>query len=167
MALKARTKTPLHPTQNDLPEKTRTAVIEALAPALAAAMDLYAQAKSAHWNVKGPSFISLHELFDRVAEAADGWADLLAERIVQLGGTAEGTAQVVVERSSLPPYPLEITQGSEHTAALSRSLAAFGQQVRALIDHTDSLGDKDTADICTEISRACDKLLWFVEAHNA
>ncbi|RIH82491.1 DNA protection during starvation protein [Meiothermus luteus] len=165
MALK--TKTPLHPTQNDLPAKTRTAVVEALAPALAAAMDLHAQAKTAHWNVKGPNFISLHELFDQVAEAADGWADLLAERIVQLGGTAEGTLQVATERSGLPTYPLDITQGSEHVSALSRSLAAFGQQVRALIDRTDELGDKDSADICTEISRACDKLLWFVEAHNA
>ncbi|RDI94600.1 DNA starvation/stationary phase protection protein Dps [Meiothermus sp. QL-1] len=166
MAIQDKTGIALNPTQNDLPAETRAAVTEALAPALAAATDLYWQAKSAHWNVKGPSFIALHKLFDEVAEEVEEWADLLAERIVQLGGTAQGTVQVAAQRSPLPPYPLTIQSGAEHVAALSGALAAFGRLVRSLIDRTDSLGDSATADVCTEIARGCDKLLWFVEAHN-
>ena len=153
-------------THNSLSANTRAAVISALAPALASSVDLHWQAKSAHWNVKGANFIGLHELFDTVAGEIVGWADLIAERIVQLGGIALGTVQVASQNSVLPGYPLNISDSRDHVAALSRSLATYGKLVRELIDTTGSLGDMDAADICTEVSRAADKMLWFVEAHN-
>jgi starvation-inducible DNA-binding protein len=155
----------MHKTKNDLPEKVRTQVAGLLQERLADAIDLVTHAKQAHWNVKGPSFIALHELFDKVYENAGEHADLLAERILQLGGTAEGTARVVAKQSQLPEYPLTIASGKEHVEALSRSLAYFGSVIRQGIDRADEIGDKDTADIFTEISRAVDKDLWFVEAH--
>ena len=49
--------------------------------------------------------------------------------------------------------------------ALSSALAAFGERARRAIAETDELGDADTADIFTEVSRGTDKWLWFVEAH--
>ena len=156
----------MHPTKNDLPEKTRVKVDAVLADRLADATDIMLQAKQAHWNVKGPNFFQLHELFDKVHEAAREWVDLIAERIVQLGGQAEGTVQATAKRTSLKPYPLAIVSGPDHVAALSSSLAALGKKVRSAIDKTDELGDKDTADLFTEISRDVDKYLWFVEAHN-
>jgi starvation-inducible DNA-binding protein len=156
----------MHSTKNDLPQKTRAKVSGVLADRLADATDLMLQSKQAHWNVKGPSFIALHELFDKVAESAEEWVDSLAERIVQLGGTAEGTVQATAARTSLAPYPLQIVSGADHVEALSSALAAFGRRVRAAIDKTDKQGDKDTADLFTEISRDVDKYLWFVEAHN-
>lgn len=156
----------LLPTHNDLAADVRHAVVALLQPRLADAVDLHWQAKQAHWNVKGPNFIGLHELFDRVAEAVDEWADLLAERIVQLGGIAEGTIKVAAGRSALPDYPLHATDWAEHVEAVSQSLSSFGQAVRQAIGQTSELGDQDTADICTEISRAVDKMLWFVEAHG-
>ena len=156
----------MHPTKNDLPEKTRAKVDAVLADRLADATDIMLQAKQAHWNVKGPNFFQLHELFDKVHEAAREWVDLIAERIVQLGGQAEGTVQATAKRTSLKPYPLAIVSGPDHVEALSSSLAALGKKVRKAIDETDELGDKDTADLFTEISRDVDKYLWFVEAHN-
>ncbi|HEY2796859.1 MAG TPA: DNA starvation/stationary phase protection protein Dps [Thermoanaerobaculia bacterium] len=156
----------MHPTKNDLPQKTRVKVIAVLADRLADATDLMLQSKQAHWNVKGPNFIALHELFDKVAESSEEWVDSLAERIVQLGGTAEGTVQATAARTSLSPYPLQIVGGTDHVEALSSALAAFGKRVRAAIDKTDKQGDKGTADLFTEISRDVDKYLWFVEAHN-
>jgi len=156
----------MHPTKNDLPQKTRVKVIGVLGDRLADATDLMLQSKQAHWNVKGPSFIALHELFDKVAESSEEWVDSLAERIVQLGGTAEGTVQATAARTSLAPYPLQIVSGTDHVEALSSALAAFGKRVRAAIEKTDKQGDKDTADLFTEISRDVDKYLWFVEAHN-
>ena len=152
-------------TKNDLSEKVRRAVIDILQPRLADAVDLATQAKQAHWNVKGPNFIALHELFDKVADGAAEYGDLIAERIVQLGGTAEGTAAVAAERSALARYPLDITASAAHIEALSRALATFGKSVRAAIDAAAGAGDQDTADLFTEISRAVDKHLWFVEAH--
>jgi starvation-inducible DNA-binding protein len=154
-------------TLNDLPATTRDQVIDLLNERLADAIDLQLQAKQAHWNVKGPQFIGLHKLFDEIDEAVEEYVDLLAERVVQLGGIAEGTSGIVAERSELPQYPINISTGDEHVWALSNALASFGERIRRAIDETDDLGDADAMDICTEISRGVDKWLWFVEAHGA
>lgn len=155
----------MHNTKNDLGKEIREQIIETLNARLADAIDLKTQAKQAHWNVKGPHFIGLHELFDQVATAVEGHVDLIAERVTALGGTALGTARVVAQKSSLSEYPLEIFDGTAHVDALSTAMAEFGKNIRKGIDEADNAGDKDTADLFTEVSREIDKLLWFVEAH--
>jgi starvation-inducible DNA-binding protein len=111
------------------------------------------------------NFFQLHELFDAVAAAVEEHIDLIAERITTLGGTAYGTVRQAAQKSSLSEYPLEITDGTAHVDALSTSLADFGKLVRKNIDEAGELGDQDTADLLTEVSREIDKQLWFVEAH--
>ena len=155
----------LFPTKNDLPPETRARVADLLNRRLADCIDLQTQCKQAHWNVKGPQFIALHKLFDDINEDVEEYVDLLAERVVQLGGVAEGTARCAAERSTLSEYPLDISGGEEHVDALSTALAAFGSAARKGIDEVQELGDADTMDILTEISRGTDKWLWFVEAH--
>jgi starvation-inducible DNA-binding protein len=155
-----------NPTKNDLPEEVRERVIGLLQASLADAADLQFQAKTAHWNVKGASFIALHELFDRAYAEAVVWTDDIAERIVQLGGVAEGTVQAIAGGTRLGPYPLGIRAGHDHVEAFSTALARFGAHVREAIDAADQAGDADTADLFTGVSRAVDKMLWFVEAHN-
>jgi len=152
-------------TRNDLKESTRAQVVELLNRRLADAVDLQTQCKQAHWNVKGPSFIALHRLFDEVHAAITEHADMLAERIVQLGGVAVGTAREVAENSELDEYPTSITSGEDHVKCLSAALGAFGSRVRFAIQETDELEDAVAADICTTIAREVDKWLWFVEAH--
>ena len=156
---------PLHNTKIDLSKDKREKLVAILNARLADASDLKSQAKQAHWNVKGMSFIALHELFDGIATAVDGHIDLIAERITTLGGTAMGTVRLAAQNSSLSEYPHEITDGASHVDALSTALADFGKAVRKGIDESTDLGDQDTADIFTEISREIDKQLWFVEAH--
>jgi starvation-inducible DNA-binding protein len=158
-------KSRLFPTKNDLPQETRAKVAELLNRRLADCIDLQTQCKQAHWNVKGPGFIGLHKLFDEINEDVEEYVDLLAERAVQLGGVAEGTARCVAERSTLSEYPLEISDSLDHADALSTALAAFGRTIRKSIDETENLGDADTMDMLTDISRGVDKWLWFVEAH--
>jgi len=155
----------MHNTKIDIAAETRGKLIEILNQRLADASDLKSQAKQAHWNVKGMNFIALYELFDQVATEAEDYTDLIAERITTLGGTALGTVRLAAEKSSLAEYPHEITDGRDHVDALSNALSDFGKKMRANIDESDDLGDKDTADLFTEISRGTDKLLWFVEAH--
>jgi starvation-inducible DNA-binding protein len=152
-------------TKNDLAEETRARAVELLNARLADCIDLQTQTKQAHWNVKGPNFIALHELFDQVNEAVEGYVDGIAERAVQLGGAAEGTARVVAQRSSLAEYPAKAADGRGHVEALSSALAAFGKAARQAIEQADDLGDLDSADLFTEVSRGVDKWLWFVEAH--
>ena len=155
----------MYTTKNDLPEQTRTRIIELLNARLADAIDLQTQMKQAHWNVKGPNFIALHELFDKINEDVEDYVDLVAERVVQLGGTALGTARSVAQRSQQKEYPLNIANGRDHVEAVSSALATFGKAARSAIDASDELRDKDSADIFTEVSRGVDKWLWFVEAH--
>lgn len=155
----------MHKTKNDLPEASREKLVDLLNARLADAIDLQTQTKQAHWNVKGPAFIALHELFDKVNEDVEDYVDLIAERAVQLGGVAEGTARAAVKRSSLPEYGPKGTGGRDHVEALSTALAAFGKLARQAIEQSEQLGDADTTDMFTEISRGTDKWLWFVEAH--
>jgi starvation-inducible DNA-binding protein len=155
----------MYETKNDLSNGTRKKVADLLNERLADAIDLGAQTKHAHWNVKGPHFIALHELFDKVAETVEDHIDDLAERITALGGTAYGTIKTVAKVSSLKPYPEDITDGMDHVDALSSALADFGKKVRKGIDQTGKWGDADSADLLTGISRAIDKYLWFLEAH--
>ena len=133
--------------------------------AVHSAIDLQQQMKQAHWNVKGPNFIGLHELFDNIAEAVENYVDLIAERIVQLGGIAEGTVRVAALQSRLVEYPLTIAAGMAHVNAVAMALAAFGAEARGTIAEAEELNDADTADLFTEVSRGIDKWLWFVEAH--
>lgn len=154
-------------THNTLSENIRTKSVELLNKHLAAAIDLHGQVKQAHWNVRGPGFIAVHELFDKVADSVEDYSDTLAERAAALGGTAQGTVQVAAARSFLVPYALGIADEKEHVFVLSAALAAFGQSARQAIDEAAADGDADTSDLFTEISRGIDHQLWFVESHLA
>lgn len=155
----------MYDTRIDISITIREKVIPLLQARLADAVDLFTQIKHAHWNVKGPSFIALHELFDEIARSVEEYGDLIAERITALGGRADGTARLAAMQSSLTEYPGDITDGMQHAAAVADKLAAFGKALRACIDRAAKLGDADTADLFTEISRAIDKQLWRIEAH--
>jgi len=157
--------TQMYKTENGISLSRRTELNTLMNQRLASAIDLQMQMKQAHWNVKGPNFIGLHELFDKVDEAVESYVDMIAERIVQLGGIAEGTVRVSAARSQLEEYPLAIADGAAHVNAVAMALAAFGNEARNTIAEADELDDADTADLFTEVSRGIDKWLWFVEAH--
>jgi starvation-inducible DNA-binding protein len=165
LAQEAARGTLLYETKNPLPVEKRRSAVELLNNRLADCIDLQSQTKQAHWNVKGPHFIGLHKLFDEIYEAMEEYVDLVAERIVQLGGIAEGTVRVAAERSSLNEYPLVLSSGEDHVKALSDVLGQFSGKAREAIEKLEELGDPDSMDILTEVSRGVDKWLWFVEAH--
>lgn len=153
-------------TRNSLSEKVRSEMASLLQERLTDSIDLMLQAKQAHWNVKGPNFIALHELFDKVFHNAERFVDMVAERIVQLGGTARGTIRVSAQQSSLPEYPVDISSSKKHIAELAHAMAFYGELIRQAIETATKLGDATTADIFTEISRGTDSDLWFIEAHE-
>ncbi len=153
-------------THNTLTENIRGQSIELLNKHLAAAIDLHGQLKLAHWNVRGPAFIAIHELFDKVAAKVEEFSDMFAERTGALGGVAKGGTKNVLEKSFLKPYPVEIADEKTHVEAVSQALAAFGESVREAIDQSADYGDAITADLFTNIGRDLDQQLWFVESHN-
>lgn len=155
----------MHRTKNDLQSNAKTTSIGLLNACVANGIDLALLTKQAHWNVKGPQFIAVHEMLDGFRAELDTAVDTMAERIVQLGGTALGTTQAVAGASQLPAYPTDIYATSDHIGALIDRYAIMANQVRAGIDQASDVGDADTADILTGVSRALDKALWFLEAH--
>ena len=152
-------------TSNDLPAEVREQVITLLNQHLADTFDLYSQAKQAHWNVKGAQFFQLHELFDKLADESQGYTDMIAERITALGGTAAGTVRMSAAASRLDEYPLDVSHGLSSVEALVRAYASLAETTREAIETTDGVGDADSADLFTEVSRGLDKSLWFLEAH--
>ncbi len=155
----------MHKTRIDLPHKARAKLVDLLNARLADAIDLSLAAKHAHWNVKGPRFIALHELFDALAGSLDAPIDDIAERITALGGTADGAVGLVARRTSLDPYPADVTSGMDHVEALAAAVGALAARLRKSIGQADKLGDEGTADLLTGISREMDKQLWLLEAH--
>lgn len=159
------TKQRLHPTRTKLESNARSVAIDVLNKRLADGLDLSLITKQAHWNLKGPQFIGVHLMLDSFRTEQDDLNDKMAERITALGGTAFGTTQDITRDSQLAPYPTDIYKVADHLAALIDRYSVFGNSVRENIDDTDEAGDPDTADLLTEVSRAIDKQLWFLEAH--
>ena len=150
---------------NDLKSNTKSAMIAQLNAHLASGIDLALLTKQAHWNVKGPQFIAVHEMLDGFRTELDQHVDTVAERVVQLGGIALGTTQAVANATPLAPYPTQILRIDDHLKALIGHYGAVAKSTREGIDSASEAGDADTADILTAYSRALDKALWFLESH--
>jgi starvation-inducible DNA-binding protein len=155
----------LFETRIDLPQDAREKMIGLLNQQLADTFDLYGQTKQAHWNVKGPQFHQLHELFDQLAEQVSGYVDQIAERATALGGTALGTVRMAAENTRLAEYPIDPGGSMEHVEALANSFAALAATTRSAIEAAEQEDDAATADLFTEVVRGLDKSLWFLEAH--
>ena len=155
-----------HPTQNNLPSNTKTAICSLLNARVADAIDLALMTKQAHWNLRGATFIAVHEMLDGFRADIDGHVDNLAERVVQLGGIALGSSQVVAKNSELSPYPDGLVRVEDHLAALAQRYGKLANSTREAIAIAEEAGDADTADMLTGFSRSLDKALWFLEAHE-
>ncbi|HVY17523.1 MAG TPA: DNA starvation/stationary phase protection protein Dps [Rhodopila sp.] len=154
-----------HETRNDLASNAKSVAIDLLNARVADCIDLALVTKQAHWNLRGKQFIAIHEMLDTFRTELDDHVDTMAERVVQLGGTALGTTQVVAKATSLPPYPTDISSIPDHLHALIERFGDTANRVRKCIDQSAEAGDADTADIFTGVSRGLDKALWFLEAH--
>lgn len=148
-----------------LQSNTKTAMIDLLNARLADAIDLALVTKQAHWNLKGPTFIAVHELLDQLRADVDQHVDIIAERVAQLDGVALGTVQTVGTATQLAPYPTDIRKVEDHVSALVDRYAALSASTRQAIDTADEAGDAGTADIFTAFSRVLDKDLWFLKSH--
>lgn len=136
---------------------------ECLQTHLANAINLALQCKQAHWNINGPSFMSLHELFDKAAGSASYFSDEIAERIVQLGGSPNGTVESILEDSIMSEYPVE--SEIDHTRILFNSWKDFSQGIAESMEDDTSCLDVVTEDILIEVLRKSEKIIWLISAH--
>lgn len=152
-------------TSIDIPRETRVQMIELLNKQLADTFDLFSQTKQAHWNVKGPQFHQLHELYDELAATLLGFVDTIAERATALGGAATGTVRMASSASRLPEFVTTAVGSMESVKMLVERYAALAESTREAADLAEQAEDMDTNDLFIEVSRELDKSLWFLEAH--
>jgi starvation-inducible DNA-binding protein len=148
-----------------LADDARRQVCDLLNARLADLLDLTLAVKQAHWALKGPGFIGVHELLDAVADRLRDSSDLVAERVVITGGQPRGTTQAVAETSQLEPYPTELVKLDDHLHALLERFNTVSGALRAAIESADDLDDDDAEDLFTEVSRQVDKDAWFIGAN--
>ena len=149
------------------PAEARAGVIAAMTSVVAETIDASLAARHAHWNVRGASFHSLHELFGRIYSELEQHVDALAERIGALGGVAHGTVQAVVTESKLSHYPSVITSADEHIAALSGRLQHLAASMRTALAECERWKDPVSAHHVTEAWAAVDKMGWLLGSHHA
>lgn len=148
-----------------LPDEVKQNVVEAMNVTLAASLDMYSQAKYAHWNVKGVNFYQLHLVFDDVAKTIFKQIDAIAERITQLGGTANGTVRMSAANSPIPAYNVEALSGPDHVEALANSLGTYAKELREASDKVDEFGDGPTSDFYNQLIVDAEEELYFLESH--
>ena len=155
----------LSPVRIDIPPEIRLYVVQLLNQTLACTVDLRSQVKQACWNVKGHDLVLLHALFTTMATELDAHTDLMAERLVVLGGVARGTVRTAATHSRLPEYPGVLMDGDAHVRALTECFASYATALRADIAHATEVEDAGSAALYTDISRGVDTRLGFLEAY--
>ena len=148
-----------------LPDDVKKKVVDAMNVTLAASLDMYSQAKYAHWNVKGVNFYQLHLVFDDVAKTIFKQIDAIAERITQLGGTANGTVRMSAASSPIPPYNVDALSGPDHVSALADSLGVYAKELREASEKVDEFGDGPTSDFYNQLIVDAEEELYFLESH--
>lgn len=143
---------------------TRNAeIIADLNGVLADLIDLSISAKQAHWNVHGPNFQGLHELFDIVTDETRLHYDEVAERVMALGGTAHGTLQDISKSSRLGAFPTDEKKWDVLAKAMHERLTTVCGTLRELAAATED--DLGTQDLYIEVIRGLEKRAWMIEAH--
>src|SRR4030095_12089726 len=149
----------------DIPPEIRQYVIQLLQQTLACTVDLRSQVKQACWNVKGHDLVLLHALFATMATELDAHIDLVAERLVVLGGVARGTVRTAATPSRRPGDHAATCGGDAHVGARTECSASYATALRADIAHATEVEDAGSAALYTDISRGVDKRLGFLEAY--
>lgn len=151
-------------TRIDLDKTTRGKLVDRLNLALCTTLDLSSQVKQAHWNIKGPTFLSRHALFDDLSDHLRGWSDNIAERATALGGYADGTVRDSAKNSALPAYDKDAIQGRAHVHTLAERYGKYTGMLREMVIDAENMKDVVTEDLLTEVLRGAEMDLWFLEA---
>jgi starvation-inducible DNA-binding protein len=148
-----------------LTDEQKKKTVAVMQERLAESLDMYSQAKFAHWNVKGYNFYQLHLVFDSVADHIFPQIDAIAERITQLGGVANGTVRQAANGSLIPEYNITLIAGMDHVNALADALGCYCQALREASDKIDEIGDEPSSDFFKQLVVEAEEQLYFLESH--
>ena len=147
-----------------LTDKQGARLAELLQKQLSTYNDLHLTLKHIHWNVVGPNFIGVHEMFDPQVEAVRGFADDVAERIAALGASPQGTPGAIIKDRTWDDYSVGRDRVQAHLAALDLVYTGVIEDIRKNIEETGEL-DPVTQDLLIGQAGQLEKFQWFVRAH--
>ncbi len=143
----------------------REVVVKSLQPLLVELTDLAISGKQAHWNVTGPLFRSLHEQLDELVDDARAWGDEVAERIMALGGNADGRVGVVAAESPFDEFPAGPVATDKVVALLLQRLEQVIVASRARIGVLDDT-DLVSQDLVITVVAGLEKHRWMFSAQQ-
>jgi starvation-inducible DNA-binding protein len=148
-----------------LTEKQRQGVIDLLNCDLADAYLLLIKTKKYHWDVVGPQFRTLHELWEEHYEALTQNIDQIAERVRTLGGYPLGTAEGFLKAATIKEDAGNVPAATEMVRTLMED---HEQVVRNLREHVDQCGeefhDEGTADFLTGLMEEHEEMAWMLRS---
>ncbi len=126
---------------------------------------LAAKTKKFHWDVVGPQFMTLHELWDDQYEKLAEYQDRVAERVRTLGGFPVGTLAGFLRHTTLDEYPGDVPSATEAIAKLLQDHEHVVRDLREGIDECEEAhGDKGTADFLTGMMQEHEKMAWMLRS---
>lgn len=132
---------------------------------LADTLDLRLQARQSFFNVKGPYTPELRSLFDGFSVDLRSFADLIAERINQVGGYAVAAVRSVAHESGLRDYPGDILDSHDQLDALLSAYSRYELDTQRNLKAAREAGDTATAGLLQRILATTENNLWFIEAY--
>lgn len=148
-----------------LSEEQRQGVIELLNRDLSDAYLLLIKTKKYHWDVVGPQFRSLHELWEEHYQALTENIDAIAERIRTLGGYPVGTAQGFLEHSSIEEHSGDIPMATEMVSRLVNDHEQIIRNLREHVDQTaETFHDQGTSDFLTGLMEQHEEMAWMLRS---
>ncbi len=141
-------------------------VAEYLTPVVIDLLALAVEGKQAHWHVRGPNFMPVHELLDTLVDHAREFSDLAAERIVTLDQPLDARVPAIGKTTTVP----SVTEGFQKTdvlvADVVRAIDATLVTLRSAIDGLEDI-DPVSQDLAIEVTTALEKDRWFLFSHIA
>lgn len=146
------------------PDTARLAAVSALQTLLPEIVALGLDAKQAHWNVTGPSFLPLHALTDEIAADTRVWGDRIAERAVALGLHVDARPSTVAAAAG--PFPLGRLTDTEASLELVGLIDAITTTARRVLEQLAS-ADVVAHDLTVEIVEGLEKYRWMLHAQTS
>jgi starvation-inducible DNA-binding protein len=141
----------------------RTKIVHGLSALLADSYTLYLMTHNFHWNVTGPHFNSLHQMF--MGQYTEQWnaLDLIAERIRALGHPAPGTYREFVKLASIKEVE-GVPKATDMIRHLVAAQEATARTARELFPVVDAANDQPTADLLTQRMEVHEKSAWMLRS---
>ncbi|MEL6319641.1 MAG: Dps family protein [Cyanobacteria bacterium J06626_14] len=155
----------MRPIKIGLTEAQRCGVIELLNHDLADVYLLLIKTRKYHWDVVGPQFRSLHELWQEHYEVLAENIDDIAERVRALGGYPLGTAEGFLRYASLKEHPNDLPNATEMVRRLAADYELIIRNLREHISQcSDEFKDEGTADFLTGLMEQYEEAAWILRS---